>query len=61
MKKRFLTIKKYDIHWYCGTHCYRTTSNCTFEQVQESRKIAKVIGDTIKYEYSHTEKIEYYG
>ena len=51
MKKRFLTLKKYDVDWVRNGFCYRTTRNCTFEQVKECRRIAKLLG----------EKIEYYG
>lgn len=61
MKKRFLTLKKYDVDWIRNGFCYRTTRNCTFEQVKKCRRTAKLLGEKIEYTYSHTEKIEYYG
>lgn len=60
MKKIFLTINKYDVDWVRNGFCYRTTRNCTFGQVIECRRIAKLLGEKIEYTYSHTEKIEYY-
>lgn len=30
--------------------CYRSVSNCTWEDVKELRKVAKLLGETIKYE-----------
>ena len=61
MRKRYKNIKRYDVDWIRNGFCYRTTTNCTFEQVKEMRKTAKLLGEKIEYTYSHTEKIEYYG
>lgn len=30
--------------------CYRSVSSCTWEEVKELRKLAKLLGETIKYE-----------
>lgn len=30
--------------------CYRSVHSCTWEQVKELRKNAKLLGETIKYE-----------
>lgn len=59
MRKRYKNIKKYDVDWIRNGFCYRTTTNCTFEQVKECRRTAKLLGEKIEYTYSHTEKYEY--
>lgn len=58
-KKRFITEKRYTIHWYGNGVCYRTTTNCPKEYVEESRRIAKLLGETIKTELERTIKYEY--
>ena len=47
-------MKKQTTYWVdCytpGGFCYRSTHGVTMEQVREMKKIAKVLGETIKYE-----------
>lgn len=41
----------YWVDWYTpGGFCYRSIHSVTMEQVREMKKIAKVLGETIKYE-----------
>ena len=42
--------KIYSVDWYRGDFCYRTTTGCTWENVQECRKTARLLGEKIKYE-----------
>lgn len=58
-RKRVITEKRYFVNWISNGFCYRTTANCTWKQVLESKKIAKALGEKIEYEYSHTNKYEY--
>lgn len=46
------TIKKktYTVHWYSNGYCYRTTTGCDWDAVKYFRQVAKLTGDTIKYE-----------
>ena len=46
--------KIYAVDWYCNGFCYRTTTGCTWEDVKRMRRVAKDIGDTIKYEVIDT-------
>ena len=49
------TEKIYTVDWYTsGGFCYRTTTECTWENVREMKLIAKALGETIKYEYAYT-------
>lgn len=43
--------KLYTIHWYRGDWCYRTTMGCPWSHVLEMKRLAKVLGDTIKHEF----------
>jgi hypothetical protein len=57
---RIKIVKIYDVDWILSNgHCYRTTTGCTWEQVKECRKTAKLLGETIKHTYSHSIKYEY--
>ena len=50
MRKQTLKTT-YWVDWYTpGGFCYRSTHGVTMEQVREMKKIAKVLGETIKYE-----------
>ena len=50
MRKQTLKTT-YWVDWYtAGGFCYRSTHGVTMEQVREMKKIAKVLGETIKYE-----------
>ena len=40
----------YSVDWYRGDFCYRTTTGCTWENVQECRRSARLLGEKIKYE-----------
>ncbi len=43
--------KIYAVDWYYSNgYCYRTTTGCTWEDVKRLRRVAKAIGETIKYE-----------
>ena len=50
MKKKYVTEKRYTIHWYRNGFCYRTTTNCPKDYVDNSKKLAKALGETIKIE-----------
>lgn len=46
-------MRKQNLYWvdvYSNGFCYRSVSNCTWEDVKELRKVAKLLGETIKYE-----------
>lgn len=51
--------KIYSVNWYRGSHCYRTTMGCTWEDIKNYRRTAKLLGETIKYEHYDT-KIDTY-
>lgn len=40
----------YWVDWYRNGFCYRSTHGVTIEQVREMKKLAKLLGETIKYE-----------
>lgn len=40
----------YWVDWYRNGWCYRSTHGVTWEQVKEMKKLAKYLGETIKYE-----------
>ena len=42
--------KIYSVNWYSNGFCYRTTTNCSWEDVQSIKRTAKLIGETVKYE-----------
>ena len=60
MKKISMTSKRvkmnlYDIDYILPNgHCYRTTSNATWSGVREAKKLAKMLGETIRYEKTCT-------
>ena len=55
------TIKRktkiYSVDWIRNGFCYRTTMGCTWENVKDCRKTAKLLGETIKYEHYDTKII----
>lgn len=57
--KRFMTEKRYCVDCIRDGFCYATHMNCTWEDVKTYRKIAKMLGETIKYECTHVNKYEY--
>lgn len=58
-RKRFITEKRYTIHWYRNGFCYRTTTDCPKEYVDNCKSIARSLGETIKTELERTIKYEY--
>lgn len=59
-KKRFVTEKIYEVDWFLSNgHCYRTTTNVTWEGVKDMKKTAKLLGETISYTHVKTNKYEY--
>lgn len=51
--------KIYSVDWIRNGFCYRTTMGCTWENVKDCRKTAKLLGETIKYEHYDT-KVDTY-
>lgn len=44
------TQNTYWVDWYRDGWNYRSTHGATWEQVKEMKKLAKVLGETVKYE-----------
>jgi hypothetical protein len=53
------TVKIYAVDWYYGDYCYRTTTGCTWEDVQDLRRQAKNLGETVKWTVIGTKTYEY--
>ena len=53
------TVKIYAVDWYYNGYRYRTTTGCTWADVQDLRRVAKSIGETIKWEVIGTQTYEY--
>jgi hypothetical protein len=47
------------VDWYYNGYRYRTTTGCTWEDVQDLRRQAKAIGETVKWEVIGTKTYEY--
>lgn len=58
-KKRYITERRYTIHWYRNGFCYRTTRNCPKEHVDSCRATARLLGEKIKTELERVIKYEY--
>lgn len=58
-KKRFISEKRYDVNCIRNGFCYATHTNCDWKAVINFRQIAKMLGEKITYEYTHTVKYEY--
>lgn len=56
MKIKKKKVKLYWVDWYHGDWCYRSTSNCRWNDVLECKRKAKQLGERI--EYSHYDTIE---
>ena len=56
MKIKKKKVKLYWVDWYRGDWCYRSTSNCRWDDVLECKRRAKQLGERI--EYSHYDTIE---
>ena len=59
MKKKVVKTKIYSVDWIRNGFCYRTTMGCTWEDVKECKRQAKLMGETIKYEHYDTKVDEY--
>ena len=47
-------IKIYYVRWYRNGYNYRDTSQCTWKDVLQCKRQAKMMGETIEYEYDYT-------
>jgi hypothetical protein len=47
MKK---VVNLYWVDWYKDGFCYRSTSNCKWEDVLNCKRVAKRLGEKITYE-----------
>lgn len=56
MKK---VVNLYWVDWYKDGFCYRSTSNCKWEDVLKCKKVAKMLGEKITYEKYDTIVYEY--
>ena len=54
MKKKTIKTKIYSVDWIRNGFCYRTTTECTWEDVKECKRTAKLLGETIEYQYDYT-------
>ena len=52
--------KIYSVDWIRNGFCYRTTMGCTWQDVLECKRTAKLLGETIKYEHYNTTTIATY-
>lgn len=59
MKKLVRKYKVYTVDWYRNGFCYRTTTDCDWEAVKDCRRAAKLMGETIKYEFDHYKEYTY--
>lgn len=55
IKNRTITKKSkiYNVDWIRNGFCYRTTTNCDWDAVKDCKRTAKMLGETIKYEFDH--------
>lgn len=58
-RNRTLKVKYYTVDWYRNGFCYRTTLGCDMEAVKDCKRIAKLLGETIKYELEKVVAYEY--
>lgn len=59
MKKKVVRTKIYSVDWVRNGFCYRTTMGCTWEDVKQCKRTAKLLGETIKYEHYYTKEDVY--
>jgi hypothetical protein len=50
----------YSVDWWRGDWCYRTTTGCDWQAVQECRRAAKLMGEKITYEKTDVKEDVYY-
>jgi hypothetical protein len=62
MKRRKIVRRKniYDVDWWRGDWCYRTTTGCDWEAVLECKRAAKLMGEKITYEKTGVKEDVYY-
>ena len=60
MKTKIIRRKIYSVDWYNNGFCYRTTTGCTWEQVQDCRRTARMLGEKIRYEVTDIREDEYH-
>lgn len=53
-KIKKIKTKIYSVDWFRNGFCYRTTMECTWENVLDCKRTAKLLGETIKYEHYKT-------
>lgn len=58
-RKRYISEKRYYVNCYRNGFCYASHSDCDWEAVKKFKAIAKMLGETITYEHTHTVKYEY--
>lgn len=49
-------VKIYWVDWYRNGYCYRSTSECRWEDVIDCKRTAKLLGEKIKYECYRVEE-----
>ena len=54
MRKKVVKTKIYSVDWYRNGFCYRTTMGCTWEDVKQCKRTAKLLGEKIEYEHYDT-------
>lgn len=59
-KKMVRKTKIYSVDWLRDGFCYRTTRGCKWEDVLECKKVARLLGEKIRYEHYDTRIDEYY-
>ncbi len=52
--------KIYSVDWLRNGFCYRTTMGCTWEDVKNCKRTAKLLGEKIEYEHYDTRTDVYY-
>ena len=50
----------YDVDWYRGNWCYRTTTGCYWSDVLECKRAAKLMGERIEYQKTDVKEDVYY-
>ena len=58
-RRKVVKTKIYNVDWYRGDWCYRTTTGCKWEDVKDCKRAAKLMGEKIKYELDHVREDVY--
>ena len=58
-RKIIKKVNIYSVDWIHSGFCYRTTMGCTWEDVLDCKRVAKELGEKIKYEKYDTRKDVY--